>query len=371
MNTRKKKSEKKLNKHERKVAMLNKKVADRIELIRQTPQTDRYGRPVVDGSPIGNGDANWRLHYGVGGYSGVHTPMLGIGISRDSFLPAECRINEKNAERILKPEKHTPRSTRLTKEVKDWVKKYGLGKDKMFMTKLIMVTNRVKSIETLKLPEDVAKELRPLIFKFAGYEILDKRHPNAHFGYSTREQMTNAQLWSCMGDPGGNKSSASYIPNYTLTDKRQPRPPILTATREQDLKARLWGDMGTGEAATEATYFPNYKVIDKRVASPHFGTSLRPPVQIVTGAQDAPIYMVNIPGPPSQPDLPRYRTFGAKYRSMGYGEKDTTKSRVPKSKEWGAPIPKRVGKKLNPARFGLHLAPKTSPLLYQQYKLYG
>ena len=98
MNTRKKKSEKKLNKHERKVAMLNKKVADRIELIRQTPQTDRYGRPVVDGSPIGNGDANWRLHYGVGGYSGVHTPMLGIGISRDSFLPAECRINEKNAE---------------------------------------------------------------------------------------------------------------------------------------------------------------------------------------------------------------------------------------------------------------------------------
>jgi len=325
-----KKKQPKLNKHERKVAMLNKKVADRIERIRQTPLTDRYGRPVVDGSPIGNGDANWRIHYGVGGYSGVHTPMLGIGISRDSFLPTECRENEKNAQRILKVANHTPRSTRLTKEVKRWVQKYGLDKDKLFLSKLVMVTNKVKSIESLKLPVDLMNELKPLIFKFSNYGLLDKRHPNAHFGSSTREQMTNAQLWSCMGDPGNAKSSNSYIPKYTLTDKRHPRPPILTATREQDLKARLWGNMGTGEAATEATYNPDYSAIEARTCSPHFGTSLRPPVQNVTGAQDAPIYMVNIPGPPSQPDLPRYRTFGGKYRSMGYGQQEQTKSRMPK-----------------------------------------
>ena len=89
MNTRKKKSEKKLNKHERKVAMLNKKVADRIELIRQTPQTDRYGRPVVDGSPIGNGDANWRLHYGVGGA----THVLGKTAIRSSMEQPHCDAN--------------------------------------------------------------------------------------------------------------------------------------------------------------------------------------------------------------------------------------------------------------------------------------
>ena len=154
--------------------------------------------------------------------------------------------------------------------------------------------------------------------------------------------MTHAQLWSCMGDPGGNKSSASYVLNYKWTDKRQSRPPMLMATREQDLKARLWGNMGTGESATEATYNPDYSKIEPRTCSPHFGTSLRPPVQNVTGAQDAPIYMVNIPGPPSQPDLPRYRTFGASYQSMGKGEKDRTKSRVPKSKEWGPPLPKKT-----------------------------
>lgn len=381
MDATKKKPPAKLNKHQRKVAKLNKQVADRIELIRQTPQTDRYGRPVVDGSPIGNGDANWRIHYGVGGYSGVHTPMLGIGISRDSFLPMECRENEKNAQRILQVEKHTPRSTKLTKEVQQWMQKYGLERDKLFRSKLIMVTNKVKGIETLKLPTDMMNELKPLIFKFADYGLLDKRHPNAHFSSSSREQMTNAQLWSCMGDPGGNKSSASYVPKYTLTDKRHPRPPILTATREQDLRARLWGNMSTGEAATEATYNPNYKFTEATIPSSHFGTSLRPPVQNVTGAQDAPIYMINIPGPPSQPDLPRYRTFGGKYRSMGYGEKERMKSRIQRETEWGqvakpgcpwgVPIPKEHGNRQNPARFGLHLAPKNRPIGYHQYKLYG
>ena len=109
--TSRKKIPKKMDKMQRAQAIRDKQVADRIEQIRQTPQTDRYGRPVVDGSPIGNGDSNWRLHYGVGGYSGVHTPMLGIGISRDSFLPTECRENEKNAQRVLDVAKHTPRSS--------------------------------------------------------------------------------------------------------------------------------------------------------------------------------------------------------------------------------------------------------------------
>ena len=369
---------KKLNKHEKKIAKLNKKVADRIELIRQTPQTDRYGRPVVDGSPIGNGDSNWRKHYGVGGYSGVHTPMLGIGISRDSFLPIECRQNDKKAQRILQIDKHTPRSTKLTKEVKQWVKKYGLENDKLFIAKLVMVTNKVKSIETLKLPTDIMMELKPLIFKFASYKAFDKRHANAHFGYSTREQMTNAQLWSCMGSSGIPEFSNSYVPNYSATDKRASRPPMLMATREQDLKARLWGNMGTGESATEATYNPDYSAIEARTCSPHFGTSLRPPVQNVTGAQDAPIYMVNIPGPPSQPDLPRYKTFGPKFRSMGYSSKGRTKSRRPKSEKWGEDMESFLKRKpatnsaRNPARFGLHLTPKGSPVIpYSVSKLYG
>jgi hypothetical protein len=392
-------------------AMLSKKVADRIEHIRQNPREDRefisviildlflrslafiinylffhfsslctnlcyeigYGRPVVDGSPIGNGDSNWRAIYGVGGHSGVHTPMLGIGISRDSFLPMECRENEKNAQRVLQPELHTPRTTKLSKEVKRWLKKYGLDNDALFRSKLIMVCKKVKNIESLKLPDDIAAELKPLIFKFADYSLLDKRHANAHFGVSTREQMTNAQLWSCMGDPGGNKSDASYHVKYTATDKRHPCPPMLMASREQDLKARLWGNMGTGEAATEATYNPNYAAVEGRVPSSHFGNSLRPPVQNVTGAQDAPIYMINIPGPPSQPDLPRYKTFGVKYQSMGKGERDRQKSRCPKSTEWGAPLGPKKKKERNPLRFGqnLDLGKNTRAKKYSSYKLYG
>ena len=276
--------------------------------------------------------------------------MLGIGISRDSFLPNECKENEKIAQRVLDIEKHTPRSSKLSKEVLKWLKKYGLDNDRLFRGKLIQVCKKVKAIETLKLPPDQAAELKPMIFKFSNYSLLDKRHANAHFGVATREEMTHAQLWSCMGDPGGNKSSASYVLNYKWTDKRQSRPPMLMATREQDLKARLWGNMGTGESATEATYNPDYSKIEPRTCSPHFGTSLRPPVQNVTGAQDAPIYMVNIPGPPSQPDLPRYRTFGASYQSMGKGEKDRMKSRVPKSKEWGPPLPKKTGPVRSPVR---------------------
>lgn len=38
---------------------------------------------------------------------------------------------------------------------------------------------------------------------------------------------------------------------------------------------------------------------------------------------------------------------------------------------WGKPIPKTHGNALNPARFGLQLAPKNRPISYSNYKLYG
>jgi hypothetical protein len=54
---------------------------------------------------------------------------------------------------------------------------------------------------------------------------------------------------------------------------------------------------------------------------------------------------------------------------MGYGERDRTKTRRPKSLEWGQPMPERDHKIVkNPSRFGLIITPKVS---YSQYKLYG
>eukprot|EP00946_MAST-07B_sp_MAST-7B-sp1_P002255 g2255.t1 len=356
---------------ELKALQREKEVERRIEYIRQNPRLDRYGRPVPDGTPLGSGDASWRRQHGVGAKYSPMTPMLGIGISRDSFLPDSVRFNDKMALRV------TPRSSKLTKEVKAWAVKYGVDKDPQFMKKLILVRKKVMPIHKLSpyVSKEALEALHPMIFKFANYSLLDKRTANAHFGYSTRVQMTNAQMWSSMSGTGcGNSTEATYEPNYAFMDKRLPRPAPLTATREQDTRARLWKG-GTGISETDAFYMPDRSILYPREPAFTFGASDRPPVQNVTGAQDAPIYMVTTPGPPSRPDLPQYRTFGAKYKSMGVGPRDQTKSRRPKSKEWGAPLqPKKSAK--SPVRFGLHIPPrqKNGKILkprYQDYKLFG
>ena len=57
------------------------------------------------------------------------------------------------------------------------------------MKKLRIVRKRVQNITTLNLPKQLEAELKPLIFKFSSYALLDKRNPNAHFGSSTRVQV--------------------------------------------------------------------------------------------------------------------------------------------------------------------------------------
>jgi hypothetical protein len=83
----KKNGKRSLRRVERRAIALEAKADARIEHIRQNPRLDRYGRPIVDGTPLGSGDKSWRLHYGFAGYESVKTPILGIGIPRDSFLP--------------------------------------------------------------------------------------------------------------------------------------------------------------------------------------------------------------------------------------------------------------------------------------------
>ena len=344
-----------------------KAVEDRIEYIRQNPRLDRYGRPVPDGTPLGSGDAAWRRQHGVGAKYSPMTPMLGIGIPRDSFLPESCRTNEKMALR------DTPRSSKLTKEVMNWARRHGFDQDPFFMKKLRQVRKRVKGLPVLKLSPELEAELAPMIYKFASYVSQDARNPNAHFGYSTREGMTKAQMWASVSVAGGMGAStdATYDPNYTFMDKRPPRPAPLTATREQDTRARLWKG-GTGESATDAFYMPDRSILYPREPAFTFGTSQRPGPAL--SDTDAPIYMVTTPGPPSRPDLPRYRDFGAKYRSMGVGPRDGTKSRRPKSTAWGAPLKPRVHRK-SPTRFGMIIPPLEKGQMrrprYQDYKLFG
>ena len=365
-------SGRRLSSSELKAMAREKEVESRIEYIRQNPRLDRYGRPVPDGTPLGSGDASWRRQYGVGALYSPMTPMLGIGISRDSFLPDSVRFNNKMAMR------DTPRSSKLTKEVKAWAIKHAVNKDPDIMKSLRMVRKKVMPINKLismGISKEAVDELHPMIFKFSNYALLDKRNANAHFGYSTREQMTKSQMWSSMSGTGcGNSTEATYYPNYDFMDKRLPRPASLTATREQDTRSRLWKG-GTGISETDAFYMPDRSILYPREPAFSFGASDRPSVQHVTGAQDAPIYMVTTPGPPNRPDLPQYRTFGIKYKSMGLGERDRTKSRRPKPTEWGAPLQPKSFKK-NPVRFGLHIPPRQSngKLLkprYQDYKLFG
>lgn len=365
-------SGRRLSQSELKAVRREQEVNRRIEHIRQNPRLDPYGRPVPDGTPLGSGDASWRRQHGVGAKYSPMTPMLGIGISRDSFLPDSVRFNNKMAMRV------TPRSSKLTKEVKAWARKHGVHEDIEFMKNLILVRKKVMPIRkllALGVSEEAVDELHPMIFKFANYALLDKRHANAHFGYSTREQMTRSQMWSSMSGTGcGDSTEATYNPNYAFMDKRLPRPARLTATREQDTRSRLWKG-GTGISETDAFYMPDRSILYPREPAFSFGASNRPPVQNVTGAQDAPIYMVTTPGPPSRPDLPQYRTFGAKYQSMGVGERDRQKSRRPRPTEWGAPLQAKTTTK-SPVRFGLHIPPrqKNGKLLkprYQDYKLFG
>jgi len=194
----------KLTKPERRALQLEAKVLKRLTHIRNNPRHDRYGRPVPDGSPIGMGDRNWLKHYGIGGHSSVKTPILGIGVARDSYLQSSYRENEKLAKRILQVDKHTPRSTKITTEIKKWVKQHHLNCDAPFMAQLIQVSKRVKPISSLQrapfnIPIECLKELQPLVYKFANYALLDARQMNAHFGVSTREQMAKAQLFKSMG----------------------------------------------------------------------------------------------------------------------------------------------------------------------------
>ena len=352
-----------LSRVERRAIALEEKAEARIEHIRQNPRLDRYGRPVVDGTPLGSGDKSWRLHYGFAGYESAKTPILGIGIPRDSFLPQECRDNEKNAFR------DTPRSSKLTKEIKKWAKKYKFDKDPDFMKNLRMVRKRVQNIKTLKLSKQLESELKPMIFKFASYKLLDKRNPNAHFGSSTRVQMTNATLWNSMGDPGGESAcNTTYRPNYTFMDEQRPRTPFGTASREQMTKAQLWAAMGlTGEASTEATYDKNYSLTDERQPAFSFGVSARPSPVLKTGAHEAPIYMVPIE---KTPKFCKYFEHGPKFQS--FGPKKRTKPRIKKPTEWGPPPPKKGEVlKLNPTRYGKYLATKKQPLQYRHYRYWG
>ena len=356
------KKTKKLSKIEQRTIALEKKAEARIEYIRQNPRLDRYGRPIVDGTPLGSGDKSWRLHYGFAGYESAKTPILGIGIPRDSFLPQECRENEKNAFR------DSPRSSKLTKEIKVWARRHGFDKDPVFMKSLRMVRKRVQGIRTLNLSKKLETELKPMIYKFASYTLLDKRNPNAHFGSSTREQMTKATLWNSMGDPGGESAcNTTYSPNYTITDEQRPRTPFGTASREQMLKAQLWASMGpTGESSTDATYDRNFSLVDRRQPAFSFGASERPSPLIKTGAHEAPIYMVPIE---KTPQFCKYFNHGANFQS--FGPKKKTKPRIEKSKEWGPPPPEKNVKKLNPTRYGKYLATKSQPLQYRHYRYWG
>ena len=137
-----------------------------------------------------------------------------------------------------------------------------------------------------------------------------------------------------------------------------PSPSLLTSCMSQNLE--MPQTMGT----------PNVEAGIPTAPAFSFGTSKRPPINGAQGkGVNPPIYNVLIHNDPQF--LPRYKTFGSKYRSMGYGERERrATSRVPKSTEWGPEYQPKTGKVKNPARFGKLLAPKNS-LPYSKYKLFG
>ena len=346
------------------------------EKIRNTPTFDRYGREHREGTPIGSGDKQWRLQHGIGAKYSPKTPFLGIGISRDSFLPNECRVNDRMAMRM------TPRSAKLSNEQIAFAKKYRFWTDSDWMLKFKMVCKRVAPIEILGLSKNLGIELRPLIYKRAGYTLQDKRAANAHFGGSTREQMLRAQLWQ--GDITASASDVFYFPSYKLIDKTAPS--VLYGSNGPEYwKAKYDAELELDrqEAAPRVPHWSENLEMPQTMGTPNveaqiptapafsFGSSDRPPINGAQGGKgvNPPIYNVKIHNDPQF--LPRYKTFGAKYRSMGYGENERrAKSRVPKSTEWGAEYKQKTEKVKNPARFGKLLAPKNT-LPYAKYKLFG
>ena len=162
----------------------------KLEKIRSTPVYDRYGRAHFEGTPIGSGDKAWRLQHGSGAKYSRQCSLQGVGISRDSFLPSECKVNERTAMST------TPRSNKLSKEVKDWAKKYKYTNDAAFMKKLRLVQKRVVSCDVLpNITDEQKQELFDCIYKIANYALLDKRQAAPPMGTSTREQMAAAQNW--------------------------------------------------------------------------------------------------------------------------------------------------------------------------------
>lgn len=263
---------KKLNKPQRRKLQLERKVERRMAKLRNNPLQDKYGRPIAEGSPIGAGDKNWIKNYGVGGTSSAKTPILGIGIARDSYLPQSYIDNERNARRVSIVENHTPRSTKLTREVKHWANKYKLDADPEFMSRLIQVTKRVKPLEYLRIPSELLSELKPMIYKFSSFNLQDKRQANAHFGHSTREQMSRAQLFESMkGESTCESTEATYDVKYTLTDKSEPSVPLATTTRTQMLNSQLFKSMGNpggpSQCNPETPYLPKFDYLSSEPSS--------------------------------------------------------------------------------------------------------
>ena len=98
-----------------------------------------------------------------------------------------------------------------------------------------------------------------------------------------------------------------------------------------------------------------------------FGTTARPSPVIMTGAHEAPIYMVPIE---KTPKFCKYFEHGDNFQS--FGPKQRTKPRIEKPTEWGPPPPKKNEKmKKNPTRYGKYLATKSQPLQYRHYRYWG
>ena len=340
---------------------------DGVDSVVATPGSlpvDKYGRVIALGTPLGCADKAWRSHYGIGGKDSKKTSLLGENMGRDSFLPLECKLNEKRAVR------DTPRSSKLTKEILKWAERRGYTSNDAFMQKLRRCAKRVQPLETLGISQREVNELRPLIYKRASYSLLDKTSPAPHFTTSTREQMTKATLWS--GDSGTPATDAFYFPDYSPVDPRVKVPPMSVTTREQMQASQMWRGVGATKPNPIA-YNPSFKLLDARQPAFSFGTSERPEI-----FQKNTDVLYNVPIENDPRFLKRYKTFGAKYQS--FGPRRPTKSRMHKKECADAansscsPSPSTEGgeghtqKRQQPTRFGLVLSPS---LKYHQYKLYG
>ena len=352
----------------------NQETEEMLQTIRETPIYDRYGRAHYNGTPIGSGDKQWRKQHGIGAKYSRQCSMLGIGITRDSFLPSECRINEQSALR------ETPRSSKITNETLNWAKKYNFHTDKKFMKQLSMVQKRVLQAEDLpiELSLQQREELFHCIYKISNYALLDKRQPCPPMGTSTREQMSKAQNWQ--GDTAASASDVFYFPTFKSVDKCEPRTVFGPNNQMEWIeKQRILEEKSKEQAEAREPHWSENTEMPQTMGTPNFdariptapafsfGVSERPPLSTKDPKMNPPIYNVHIQNDPQF--LPRYKTFGAGYRSMGYAEKDRTKTLRPKSQVWGAPMPEINHEKIkSPVRFGLIISPKVP---YGKYKLFG